>query len=164
MRMREIDSDMLAFWLSRLKSNLRITSNDLDDELLATLVSSIESAEHHIGRVIPLSTITETLPFSPVVALGRPLVSVDGLKVDDTTVDLGECEVDVFAGTVTLPENVEGKAVEVTYKAGREQLPADIVKAVNLMAGFRFQNPMDSVEMLEKASSKMLRPYRNYEL
>ena len=115
MRRREIDTVQLAFCLGRLKSHLRITSNDLDGELMNKLTAAIDSAEHFIGRVIPLSTITETLPFSSVVPLSRPLVSVDGLEVDGTSMDLGTCEVDVFTGTVTLPDDAEGKAVEVVY-------------------------------------------------
>lgn len=164
MRRREIDSTQLAFCLGRLKSHLRITSNDLDGELVNKLVAAINSAEHQIGRVIPLSTITETLPFSPVVALSRPLIAVDGIKVDDTTMVLDECEVDVFSGMVTLPEDTEGKAVEVTYQAGMQQIPADLVAAILLIASSLFSNPMDSVETLPKASTRLLRPYRNYEL
>ena len=44
------------------------------------------------------------------------------------------------------------------------QIPADIVSAILLIASSLFSNPMDSVETLPKASSKLLRPYRNYEL
>ncbi|MBR4756664.1 MAG: phage gp6-like head-tail connector protein [Bacteroidales bacterium] len=164
MRKRDIDSTQLAFCLGRLKSHLRITSNDLDGELVNKLVAAFDSAEHQIGRVIPLSTITDTLPLSETVALGRPLISVDGIRVDGTTVDVSGCEVDVFAGTVTLPEDTEGKAVEVTYQAGMQQIPADLVAAILLIASSLFSNPMDSVETLPKASSRLLRPYRNYEL
>lgn len=164
MRRREIDPVQLAFLLNKLKSHLRITSNDLDGELMSKLCAAIDSAEHFIGRVIPLSTITETLPFSSVVPLSRPLVSVDGIEVDGTSVDVDTCEVDVFTGTVTLPDDAEGKAVEVVYQAGMGQIPADIVSAILLIASSLFSNPMDSVETLPKASSKLLRPYRNYEL
>ena len=152
MRRREIDTVQLAFCLGRLKSHLRITSNDLDGELMNKLTAAIDSAEHFIGRVIPLSTITETLPFSSVVPLSRPLVSVDGI------------EVDVFTGTVSFPDETDGKAVKVVYNAGMGQIPADIVSAILLIASSLFSNPMDSVETLPKASSRLLRPYRNYEL
>jgi len=164
MRKREIDTTQLAFMLNKLKSHLRITSNDLDDELMAKLCAAIDSAEHQIGRVIPLSTITDTKPFSSIVALSRPLVSVDGIKVDDTTLSDDHYTVDVFAGTVSFDESVEGSAVKVTYAAGKEQIPADIVNAILLIASSLFANPMDSVETLPKASSRLLRPYRNYEL
>ena len=164
MRKREIDSRQLAFMLNRLKGHLRITSNDLDDELMAKLCAAIDSAEHQIGRVIPLSSITDTKPFSSIVALSRPLVSVDGIKVDDTTLSDDHYAVDVFAGTVSFDESVEGSAVKVTYAAGKEQIPADIVNAILLIASSLFATPMDSVETLPKASSRLLRPYRNYEL
>ena len=164
MRRREIDTVQLAFCLGRLKSHLRITSNDIDGELMNKLTAAIDSAEHFIGRVIPLSTITETLPFSSVVPLSRPLVSVDGIEVDDTPIDLDTCEVDVFTGTVSFPDETDGKAVKVVYNAGMGQIPADIVSAILLIASSLFSNPMDSVETLPKASSRLLRPYRNYEL
>ena len=164
MRKREIDTTQLACMLNKLKSHLRITSNDLDDELMAKLCAAIDSAEHQIGRVIPLSTITETLSFSQIVSLSRPLVSVDGIKVDDTTVSDDHYTVNVFTGTVTLDETVEGEAMRVTYEAGMEQIPADMVNAILLIASSLFANPMDSVETLPKASSRLLRPYRNYEL
>jgi hypothetical protein len=165
MRKREFDSVQLAFMLEKLKHHLRITACDLDDELMAKLTAAIDSAEHQIGRVIPLSTITQTIPLSSSsLALSRPLIGVDGIEVDDTALDVEDVEVDVFAGTVTLPSDVEGSAVKVTYEAGMEQIPADMVNAILLIASSLFSNPMDSVETLPKASTRLLRPYRNYEL
>lgn len=162
MRIRQHDPVALAFFLARLKSHLRITSNDLDDELLAKLFAAVENAEHFIGRIILKSTLIDTMPFASTVALSRPLISVDGLKVDGNTVDLTGCLVDVFAGTVSLPQSVTGSAVTVTYTAGMIQPPADIVNAILLIASSLFSNPMDSVETLPKASMRLLRPHRNY--
>ena len=162
MRIRQHDETALAFLLNKLKSHLRITANDLDDELCAKLCAAIDQAEHHIGRIILKSTLIDTIPFSSVVTLSRPLLSVDGIEVDDTDVDLAEVDVDVFAGTVSLPSTVEGNAVKVTYQAGMVQPPADIVQAILLLASFYFTDPMDSVDERHRASMRLLRPHRHY--
>lgn len=162
MRIRQHDATALAFFLKRLKSHLRISANDLDDELVAKLCAAIDFAEHHIGRIILKSTLIDTIPFSPVVTLSRPLLSVDGIEVDGTSVSTESCEADVFAGTVSLPQAVQGKAVKVTYEAGMVQPPADIVEAILLVAAYQFTNPMDSVDQLQRASMRLLRPHRNY--
>ena len=148
--------------MGRLKSHLRITSGDLDDELLAKLAAAIENSEHFIGRIILKSTLIDTIPYSSTVALCRPLIQVDGMKVDGTAVNMEEVKVDVFAGTATLPQSVTGESVEVTYEAGMPQPPADIVNAVLLLAASLFSNPLDSVETLPRASMRLLRPHRNY--
>lgn len=148
--------------MSRLKSHLRITANDLDGELMAKLLAAVENAEHFIGRIILKSDLIDTIPFSSIVTLSRPLIQVDGIEVDGTQVDMNEVEVDVFTGTVSLPSSVNGKAMKVTYEAGMVQPPADIVNAILLIASSLFSNPMDSVENLPKASMRLLRPHRNY--
>lgn len=150
--------------LKRLKSHLRITANDLDEELVAKLTASIDSAEHFIGKIILKSDFIETIPFSSKVTLSRPLISVDGLEVDDTAVAAENYEVNVFNSTVAFSDGIDGEVVKVEYQAGMEQVPSDIVNAILLMASSLFANPMDSVETLPKASSMLLRPYRTYEL
>ena len=150
--------------LRSLKSHLRITANDLNEELMAKLTASIDSAEHFIGKIILKSDFIDTIPFSSKVALSRPLISVDGVKVDDTAVLDDAYEVDMFTATITFSDQIDGKAVNVEYAAGMEQVPSDIVNAILLMASSLFANPMDSVETLPKASSMLLRPYRTYEL
>lgn len=159
---REHDATALSFFLGRLKSHLRITSDDLDGELMAKLTAAIDSAEHYIGRVILLSNFVDVLPFSSKVALSRPLISVDGVKVDDT--ETSDFTKDIFTGTLFFPEDMTGYAVEVSYTAGMRQVPSDIVNAILLMASSLFANPMDSVETLPKASQLLLRPHRTYDL
>lgn len=162
MRTRTYDTSELAFLLSKLKSHLRITADDLDDELMAKLKAAIDSAEHYIGRIILESSIKDTLPFSSKVALGRPLISVDGVEVDG--VETSDFTTDIFTGLLLFPDDMTGHAVEVTYTAGMGQIPSDIVSAILLMASSLFANPMDSVETLPKASQMLLRPHRTYDL
>ena len=163
MRKRKIDSDVLAFALRKLRSHLRITADDLDEELVDKLLAAVDSAEHRIGRVIFQSSFRDTIPFSSVVCLDRPLISVDGLEVNGETISAELYKVNLFEGTVTFSEGVTGESVKVEYTAGMEQVPADIMNAILLIASSLFSNPMDSVETLPKASTKLLRPYRNYD-
>jgi len=162
MRIRQHDPVALAFLLNKLKSHLRITANDLDDELLAKLCAAVDESEHHIGRIILKSTLTDTVPFSTVVTLSRPLIQVDGIEVDGTSVDMEAVKVDVFAGTATLPQAVQGDVVTVTYQAGMAQIPADVVEAVMLLAAYHFNNPLDTVDERFRACFRILRSHRNY--
>lgn len=162
MRIRQHDATALAFLLNKLKSHLRITANDLDDELLSKLCAATDEAEHHIGRIILKSTLIDTIPFSSIVTLSRPLIQVDGIEVDGTSVDMAGVVVDVFAGTATLPQAVQGQAMTVTYKAGMVQIPADIVEAILLLASYHFNNPLDTVDERFRACFRILRAHRNY--
>lgn len=162
MRERQTDPAGMARLLGRLKSHLRITSDDLDGELAGKMLASVEACEHRIGRIILRSTFTETLHLTPIVSLPRPLLSVDGVKVDGIPVEVASCEVDLLDGTLTLPEGTEGETVTVTCESGMIQIPADITHAILLFASSLFSNPMDTVENLPRASARLLRPYRNY--
>ncbi len=161
---RETDAVATDMLLGRLKSHLRITANDLDDELSGKLLAAVDASEHRIGRVVLLSTFTDTLEFDSSINLPRPLVSVTSAEVDGTAIDLSDCTIDTLAGTLTFPDDTEGSAVEVTYTAGMQQIPADIIHAIMLFAASLFANPMDTVENLPRASARLLRPYRNYGL
>ena len=57
-----------------------------------------------------------------------------------------------------------GHEVEITYTAGMKEVPYDIQAAILLHASALFNNPVDSVETLPKASTNLLRPYRLWEL
>jgi hypothetical protein len=52
----------------------------------------------------------------------------------------------------------------IIYRAGRTEVEYDIRAAILLHAAALFNNPVDSVETLPKASFNLLRPYRNWEL
>lgn len=164
MRERQTDPAGMAKLLERLKGHLRITSDDLDGELTGKMLAAVEACEHRIGRVILRSTFTETLHLTPIVSLPRPLISVDGVEVDGVPLEVASCEVDLLDGTLTLPEETEGQTVTVTYESGMIQIPADITHAILLFAASLFANPMDTVENLPRASSRLLRPYRTYGL
>ena len=147
--------------LCDFKRHLRITTDDLDAELHVKLLAAFNAAENMIGQVIALSRFTVTGPFTRCIMLpSRPLVEVETVSVDGDPVD----GYTVKERYVILPEGAAGSEVEVTYVAGMQEVPFDIQAAILLHASALFNNPVDSVETLPKASTNLLRPYRLWEL
>lgn len=148
--------------LAEFKLHARMTSPDLDAELRNKLLAAIEHAEGFVGCVLLRSQfITDSrIPSNRVISLRTPLVSVESVEVDGVTVESYETD----GRSLTLPEGIEGKRVKVTYTAGVEELPADLKTAIFMHATALFDNPGDSVEMLQKASTNMMRRYRSWGL
>ncbi len=159
------DFDDYALWdgLERLKSHLRLTSSDLDGELKQKLCAAARSAEHQIGRVVFKSRFTDIFPFSPEIRLDSPILAVESVAVDGVPLSEGWAAVR-SASSLRFDTSVTGYEVEVVWTSGMEQIPDDLMNAVLLIAASLFNNPLDSVETLPKASAALLRPYRNYEL
>ena len=150
--------------VAELRSNLRITSTELDTELEPKLLSAIEWAEGVIGTTIALSEIVErfALP-APVVLLPRTCSSVTGVEVDGEPLDTEGYTWSLRDGR-TLPEGTDGNFADVTYVAGMARVPNDIRQAIILKASALFNNPVDTVEVLTNASYNLLRRYRRWEL
>ena len=147
--------------LDDFKRHIRITSSDLDAELQVKLLAAINAAENMIGQVIALSRFTVTLPFTKCIPLpSRPVFQVETVSVDSLACD----DYTVKGNFVILPDEMEGLEVEVTYVAGMTEVPYDIQAAVLMHAAALFNNPVDTVETLPKASTNLLRPYRHWEL
>lgn len=147
--------------LCDFKRHLRITSDDLDAELHVKLLAAFNAAEKMIGQVIALSRFTLTESFTRCIPLPSwPLVEVETVSVDGEPVD----GYTTTERCVVLPEGAEGSEVEVTYVAGLQEVPFDMQAAILLHASALFNNPVDSVETLPKASTNLLRPYRHWEL
>ena len=148
--------------LADFKAHLRITFSDLDGELQLKLMAAVNAAENMIGQVIALShyTVKVMLTEYCLVLPSRPLVEVEAVSVDGVPF-----EGYTHSGRVLcFPDEVIGREVEVTYTAGMKEVPYDIQAAILLHASALFNNPVDSVETLPKASTNLLRPYRLWEL
>ena len=146
--------------LQAFKSHIRMTSDDLDAELNAKLMAAVRHAEHHIGKVILRSEFVTTTDFKPALTLKAPGLVVESLEVDGAEVT----GYSVKGRVLTLPAGVSGQRVTVTYTAGYECIPPDMVNAILMHAASLFNNPTDSVEVLTKASQNLLRPYRSWGL
>ena len=144
--------------LDEFKAHIRMTSYDLDDDLRLKLLAAIRSAEHYIGLVIAQSVFTYTGAYAKTITLEAPVISVTGVKVDGVALSDGEWS---LSGNV-LTVLTEGASMEVTYTAGMASVDPDIKAAILLHAAALFNNPVDSVEVLPKASTRLLDPYRTW--
>ena len=147
--------------LGEFRNHLRITSNDLDAELLSKLKAAINTSEHEISSVIAFSTFTLDRHFAHTIKLRWPVMEVTSVKVDGTAIPA-----ESYAHGeqyLAIAENIEGEKVEVVYKAGYTTIPDDIKAAVFLLGGSLFNNPTDRPEERDRTTARnLLRPYRRW--
>ena len=149
--------------LDGFRAHMRLTNGNFDETLALNLAAAISSAEHFIGRMISLSNITQISSFATEIELEAgdctQLVSV---KIDGVEVEASDY---TFNGTsVKFHDGKTGDVVSLSYQAGMKNPAPDIIAAVYLHAGYMFNNPVDTVETLPKASTNLLRPYRRWEV
>ena len=144
--------------LDEFKAHIRITSYDMDADLRLKLQAAIRSAEHYIGLVIAQSVFVYTGDYAKTLTLEAPVSSVTGVKVDG--VSISDDEWSLSGNTLTVL--TEGTSMEVTYSAGMPSVDPDIKAAILLHGAALFNNPVDSVEVLPKASTRLLDPYRTW--
>lgn len=144
--------------LAEFKSHIRLTTSDMDTDLQLKLQAAIRSAEHYIGQVIAQSVFTYTGDYVKTLTLEAPVIGVTGAKVDGVALSDGAWS---LSGNV-LTVLTEGASMEVTYTAGMASVDPDIKAAILLHAAALFNNPVDSVEVLPKASTRLLDPYRTW--
>lgn len=144
--------------LAEFKAHIRITTTDMDLDLTGKLEAAIRSAEHFIGQVIVSSEFKYTGPFAKTITLEGPVTGVSGVTVDGEPIQEEDWS---LAGDV-LTIDAEGSTVQVDYAAGMANVEPDIKAAILLHAAALFENPVDSVETLPKASSRLLAPYRTW--
>ena len=147
--------------LEEFKQHLRITSNDLDDELTAKLKAAVNMAEHEISAVISVSTFTLTRGFAHSIELRWPTTEVTSVKVDDNA--LTDDKYSHTEDRLIIKADVEGERVEVVYTAGITPAPDDIKAAILLLGANIFNNPVDHPEERDRTSARnLLRPYRSW--
>lgn len=148
--------------LGEFRNHLRITSHDLDGELMGKLKSAVLSAEHEISSVIALSKFTLGRAFSESIQLRWPVNEVTSVKVDGTEVPAESYSISSDE-VIHFDESVTGSRVEVVYTAGLIEIPDDIKAAVFLLGGGLFNNPTDHPEERDRTTARnLLRPYRSW--
>ena len=146
--------------LEDFKRHLRITSGDLDETLQPHLLAAINSAEHHIGKIIARSEFTYSGWFIRSLELRGP-----GIKVTEVTVDgvrLPDNAWRLDRHNVIISNDITGEEMQVTYEAGMTQVEFDIKAAILLTAAKLFNNPADTVEALPSVAKNLLRPHRSW--
>lgn len=144
--------------LAEFKAHIRLTTSDMDADLTLKLLAAIRAAEHYIGAVIAQSGFVYTGPYVKTLTLESPVISVTGVEVDGVALTTDEWS--LVGDKLTV--QVEGTSMEVTYTAGMAVVDPDIKAAILLHAAALFNNPVDSVEVLPKASTRLLDPYRTW--
>lgn len=146
--------------LEDLKRHLRITSGDLDETLKPHLLAAINSAEHHIGKIIARSEFTYSGWFIRSLELRGPGIKVTGVTVDGVRLPDNAWRLDRHS--VIISNDITGAEMQVTYEAGMTQVEFDIKAAILLTAAKLFNNPADTVEALPSVAKNLLRPHRSW--
>ena len=123
----------------------RITGKTLADEELAkveTLLSvAISQIENMTGYKLEVETLTEDYDYSKRIYLNkRPVVEIVGIDFNDRYKSRGNYI--EFVNFRNCPCNAKEKEIEVTYKAGYDELP-DWLKYEICMLVNDFINSMD---------------------
>ncbi len=146
--------------LAEFKNHIRLTTTDMDSDLDLKLKAAIRSAEHYIGAIIAQSSFVYTGPFAKTIPLEGPVKEISSVKVDGNTLEASKYQ--LVGNVLKFADDVTGEAVEVNYTAGPGQVEPDIKAAILLHAAALFNNPVDSVETLPKASTRLLDSYRTW--
>lgn len=148
--------------LEDFKRHLRITSSDLDEILRPYLLASINSAEHHIGKIIARSEFLYSGHFIRSLDLRGPNIEVISVEVNGRK--LADDEYTLNSRTLLISQLIYGDEMQVVYRSGMTQVPFDIKAAILLTAAKLFNNPSDTVEALPSVAKNLLRPYRQWGL
>ena len=148
--------------LGEFRNHLRITSTDMDAILEQSLEVGIERSEAEIDKVIALSVFKGVqMPFAQTLSLRGPIVEILSVKVDGAVVPAANYTFNAMS--LTFADGVEGSSVELSYKAGFEQIPSMVKGAIFLFGGRYFNNPTDQPEERDRtAAANLLRPYRTW--
>lgn len=146
--------------LEDLKRHLRITSGDLDETLRPYLLAAINSAEHHIGKIIARSEFTYSGYFIRSLDLRGPGIVVKSVEVDGELLDDDGYELD--GRTLLISPFSLGKEMRVVYESGMQSVDFDIKAAILLTAAKLFNNPADTVEAMPSVAKNLLRPHRSF--
>lgn len=124
--------------LADAKAHLNITSSDHDDELRSWLESVTEVIEHKVGPVVVRSYTERAYNGAPFVLSHYPLVSITSVTpvfATGTAVDVADLELDELNGVVRRADQAtfSGGPWEITYKAGRPVIPANISHAARII-------------------------------
>lgn len=128
----------LIMSLADAKAHLNITSGTHDDELRSWLESVTEVIEHKVGAVV-VRTYTDRVGAGSQFALAHyPVVSVTSVTpvyASGSAVAVDDLEVMEASGVVRRADETAftGGPWDVTYKAGRPVIPANIAHAARII-------------------------------
>lgn len=141
--------DGVVVSLADMKSHLRVVGNHDDADILAIEQAAVRSIENQTQRLLVRREAVLRLPDlprdrCPIELPGGPVSTVTSIVADSTTITGHEVIGDAPARL--LPDadwpvlDPEGYPVAITYTVGYDDVPADLVHAVKLLAGTYYEN------------------------
>lgn len=147
-----------AVTLDELKTHLRIANNVFDVDLEGKLRAAHYAVEHHIGQVLMKSSFEESMEFTGVRMLKYPVNEIESVTLNGAAIPYTVTD----EGMLVIP-GVHSGTLELHYTSGDDQVNEDIKIAIMMVAADMFNNPVDRVETMPRASQMLLRPYRRYQ-
>lgn len=155
----EESESVLSELLQDFKQHLRITSCDFDANLLLLLEASLEQAEKETGCIFLPSLITIKGKTIINESGFYPAFEATSLFVDGVERDKSDVQID--GGRIFVQAD-EGSDIEVAFDAGYLNIPKPVIAAVFLIAAALFNNPVDKIEIMPKASTNLLKSFRRW--
>lgn len=166
--------------VEELKQNIGIFHTAKDDMLLLYIQSAVDYAERYTGRqLMPAVWELQMSTFYSYLKISKaPFISLISIKYYDADNVLRTLVADTdFVVCSSDPAIIQFKtefvlydrpdALQIRFNAGYANaaaVPALIKSAIILMSGKMYDNPIDSVENLPKASTNLLRQYRLWQM
>lgn len=168
----------LVISVADIKPRIGIFHTEKDTAIQSYIEAATELAEKFTGRQLLAATWELQLPaYQFEIKLKHaPVTSLTHVKYFDINnveqiITLNNYEqisyiIDSEQPIIWLKENLflaeRPDAIQIRFVAGYAtgKIPAGIINAICLIVGAMYQNPIDSVENLPKASTNILRNYR----
>lgn len=127
---------MTVLDLAAAKDHLGITGTGFDEKLTAMINAAEAAIAERVGPLEPTSRTVRVGPSNQYLFVPSPAVSLTSVvDQDGTAVEVSSLHLDSRTGIVTANNgsNFTGRWFDVTYLAGRNPCPADLVLAVKEM-------------------------------
>lgn len=160
-----------------VKETLGIPSSDhsKDNLIIRKINQATAMIENYTGRRFKATTYTneeyDSTGTNQLVLRNRPIISVTGLGTRDTSLNEDDWEVtdtqlyfaDLSAGVLDLNFNAHGSwnRLRVSYRAGYEDIPADLAEAAATLAAFYTQNNISGQAIKVKEEGQRRIEYYN---
>lgn len=124
---------MTVVAVDKMKAHLNITSGSHDAELLTFIAAAVAAISERVGALEPTPTTVRVRPSQRVLRVPAPAVSLTSVTdADGESVDVDDLFFDTATGLVSFNDGLSfsSRYYTVTYVAGRDPVPADLVLAV----------------------------------
>lgn len=124
---------MAVVTLGKVKTHLNITSTTHDAELQGFVDAAEAAIAERVGPLVATSTTVRVRPSRRVVRVPAPAVSLTSVTdADGESLDVADLFFETATGLVSFNDgrSFASRYYTVTYVAGRDPVPADLVLAV----------------------------------